>query len=57
MFFGMVGDGCPPSVKLGGHKPPLPSLSSQVPFPQVPRKGRGSEHEIRIMDMNHELRR
>ena len=58
MFFGMVVDGYPPSIKLSGHKPPLPSLSSQVPFPsQVPRKGRGSEHEIRIMDMNHELRR
>ena len=24
---------------------------------QVPRKGRGFEHESRIMDMNHELRR
>ena len=53
MFFGMVVDGCP--VKLSGHKPPLQSLSSQAS--QVPRKGRGSEHEIRIMDMNHELRR
>jgi len=42
------------------HKTEIRKLKKElleIRHTEVPRKGRGSEHEIRIMDMNHELRR
>merc|ERR550525_1762979 len=42
------------------HKTEIRKLKKElleIRHTEVPRKGRGSEHETRIMDMNHELRR